>query len=837
MTALELPVRVLLVEDSADDAELIVRRLLDAGVAAATRLVTDEAGLRAELAAFSPELILADWSLPGFSGRAAVAIAHAWDPAVPCILVSGTLGEDLVVEALRTGATDYVLKQRLEALGPAVRRALAEAAEHRETTRLEAELATSQAAMRGALDAMADPFAICSAIRDASGAIVDFAIVFANRAAAAFAGLTPNDIAGHSFQTALPEGLRTNLFAASVDVVETGHPFTADGLGTGHRIGAGSANESLIDITIAPFEDGFFVVFRDVTERVLVARERNRLAAVVEESTDAITLADADGLVTYANPAFQRLVDLPEAQITGQPMSVIASAVLDAAQVAKVDALVRSGRPWRGEVDVVPAVGVVRRVELTVNPRIGPDQVVSAIVTVMHDVTDLREAQADLALQADLRSHLSDVLRGVRGDTTLEQAAQMICDQLVTLPNIHQAAVDVFLAPDELRVIGLAAPTGFPLAVGDVLPASRAALIHKRLQSGSWAWYAGEDSTGDDWAGRTVEAGLRASAYGPIALGEELVGALVIGTYSDAFARTLVEKMPAIVSFSSTSSGLVALRMQAMRREANSRRSLDAMIAARAFHPVFQPIVDLESREVLGYEALTRFDSGQRPDLCFAEAHAVDLGPRLEVATLEAALASAASLPSGLWLSVNVSPTLLAETGTLRAILRSAGRPVVVEVTEHDEIVDYAAVRDAIYAAGKSTRLAVDDAGVGVANFNHIIELRPDFVKLDISLVRGISADLGRQALVVGLLHFARTAGCRLIAEGIETEEEATTLRRLGVEFGQGYLFGRPEPVETWGRSRRSEAEIHERPGGSRPTNGQRTALRSHIAHAAGPPA
>ncbi|HVA87940.1 MAG TPA: EAL domain-containing protein, partial [Candidatus Saccharimonadales bacterium] len=104
----------------------------------------------------------------------------------------------------------------------------------------------------------------------------------------------------------------------------------------------------------------------------------------------------------------------------------------------------------------------------------------------------------------------------------------------------------------------------------------------------------------------------------------------------------------------------------------------------------------------------------------------------------------------------------------------------------------------AVRGLGHDARLAVDDAGAGVANFGHIIELRPDFVKLDISLVRGVNANLGRQAMVVGMRHFSRTAGCRLIAEGVETEEEARTLTGLGVEFGQGYLFGRPEPVGAW---------------------------------------
>ena len=123
------PLRVLLVEDSAEDAELVQRTLREGGIAIDSRLVASEARFRAGLEAFRPELILADWAMPGFSGGAAVAIAHAWDPAVPCILVSGTLGEELVVEALRSGATDYVLKQRLTALVPAVRRALAEGVE------------------------------------------------------------------------------------------------------------------------------------------------------------------------------------------------------------------------------------------------------------------------------------------------------------------------------------------------------------------------------------------------------------------------------------------------------------------------------------------------------------------------------------------------------------------------------------------------------------------------------------------------------------------------------------------------------------------------------------
>jgi EAL domain-containing protein (putative c-di-GMP-specific phosphodiesterase class I) len=92
-------------------------------------------------------------------------------------------------------------------------------------------------------------------------------------------------------------------------------------------------------------------------------------------------------------------------------------------------------------------------------------------------------------------------------------------------------------------------------------------------------------------------------------------------------------------------------------------------------------------------------------------------------------------------------------------------------------------------------RIAVDDAGAGFASLRHILELEPAFAKLDMSLVRGIDGDPLRQALAVGLVYFAARGGCRLIAEGVEQEAEAGMLREIGIELGQGYLFGRPEAL------------------------------------------
>jgi EAL domain-containing protein (putative c-di-GMP-specific phosphodiesterase class I) len=174
----------------------------------------------------------------------------------------------------------------------------------------------------------------------------------------------------------------------------------------------------------------------------------------------------------------------------------------------------------------------------------------------------------------------------------------------------------------------------------------------------------------------------------------------------------------------------------------------------------------------------------------------VGLGAELETATLQAALAAAEALPRSAWLNLNASPELILAGEPLRTLLAGSRRRLVLEVTEHAAIADYPAFRAAMAAFGPEVEFAVDDAGTGFASLRHIVELRPAFVKLDRSLMAGIESDEARQAMIVGLCHFAQVTGCRLIVEGIETDRELKVLRGLAIELGQGYLLGRPLPFE-----------------------------------------
>jgi len=238
----------------------------------------------------------------------------------------------------------------------------------------------------------------------------------------------------------------------------------------------------------------------------------------------------------------------------------------------------------------------------------------------------------------------------------------------------------------------------------------------------------------------------------------------------------------------------IGASIQSSGQSTEERRRLQRILDRRAFDIAFQPIVELETGATLGYEALTRFADGARPDVRFAEAMAVGLGPALEMAAVRAAVERFEGRRDG-FLTVNLSPSVIVECRSeLKEVVRRAPRPLVVEVTEHVQILDYEELRAVIRSLG-GVRLAIDDAGAGYASLRHIVQLQPAFAKLDMSLVRDIQDDPVRRALITGLAHSALLSGIELIAEGIETEAEATTLRDLGVDLGQGYLLGRPGPL------------------------------------------
>jgi EAL domain-containing protein (putative c-di-GMP-specific phosphodiesterase class I) len=156
---------------------------------------------------------------------------------------------------------------------------------------------------------------------------------------------------------------------------------------------------------------------------------------------------------------------------------------------------------------------------------------------------------------------------------------------------------------------------------------------------------------------------------------------------------------------------------------------------------------------------------------------------------------AARSLPPRAFLSVNISAAVALSSRDLAGILAAAERPIVLEVAEHADADDHEALRALVRSLPVPARLAMDDAGGGFTNLRRVMELAPDIVKVDRTLVQDIDRDPARQALLAGLRHFASRRGISLIAEGIETSSELATLVALGVSLGQGFLLGRPASV------------------------------------------
>ena len=226
-----------------------------------------------------------------------------------------------------------------------------------------------------------------------------------------------------------------------------------------------------------------------------------------------------------------------------------------------------------------------------------------------------------------------------------------------------------------------------------------------------------------------------------------------------------------------------------------------------AVRPVFQPVVALASGEPVGFEALARFDGNPRlpPSWWFSQAHRFQLGAALEAEAVRAALA-AGPHPDGHFLSVNLSPSALAAPA-VREVLPTDLSGLVIEITEEERVLDVDALQqylDPLRARG--ARIAVDDAGEGYAGLQQVMRMHADIIKLDRALVADVHSDPAKIALIGSLVHFARSTGASICAEGVETLDELRVLVHLGVAYAQGWAIARPG--EAWPRVNAEAARI-----------------------------
>lgn len=240
-----------------------------------------------------------------------------------------------------------------------------------------------------------------------------------------------------------------------------------------------------------------------------------------------------------------------------------------------------------------------------------------------------------------------------------------------------------------------------------------------------------------------------------------------------------------------------------IHREEAAREALAEKTALirRALEPSsfsihLQPICAIMGQP-LGFEALSRFalQPVRSPDRWFADAAQCGLTTELECASIEAALRVYDQLPAPMTLSVNASPETVSNGAFATVLEDRCLYRLTLELTEHAAVECYeelAASLDPLRERG--LKLAIDDAGAGFAGLQHILRLQPDIIKLDMTLIQKIDVDPARRALAGAMQMFARQTGAVLIAEGVETKDELSTLAQLSFMRAQGFLLGKPAP-------------------------------------------
>lgn len=238
------------------------------------------------------------------------------------------------------------------------------------------------------------------------------------------------------------------------------------------------------------------------------------------------------------------------------------------------------------------------------------------------------------------------------------------------------------------------------------------------------------------------------------------------------------------------------------RIDLRARERLRDVILHKQLETVFQPIVQMAGAGVRAYEGLIRGPKGTEltsPAMLFGLAEQAELICELDKACSECTLGSTAQLPEGTLLFANVVPRLLNDesfrTWLLSQTCGVLSNRLVLEINEGMAIRNYdflSSGLELLRAGG--IRIAVDDLGAGYANLDHVLRLKPDFLKLDISLVRGVHQSPVKQAVVASMVAVGKAVGATVIAEGIEEQAEYQMLEELGVPWAQGYLIARPGP-------------------------------------------
>jgi len=390
------PLRVLHLEDSPRDAELVRHRLEGDGLSCSILVANGKDSFEAALAAEPFDLIISDYNLRGYDGVAALKQAQAAQPDVPVILISGTVVEEQAVKCLHIGATDYLLKGRLERLVPAVLRAIQEADTRRAHKRGEAALGESESRKAAILDSVLD----CIVTLDERGIVLEF-----NDAAVRTFGYTKAEAIGRSLgDLIIPQRFREMHRAALARYLATGEGTLIGKLMEIMAVRS-DGSEIPVELTITAIRSGaaqiFTGVLRDITARKQADATRARLAAIVDSSDDAICIMTLDDTILTWNAGAERLYGYTASEIIGTPRVLLVPPGKRDELVPIMDRAARGEAGVPFETQRIRKDGSIVDVSLVISPMTDPSGRVTSVSTIARNITERRQAEAAVRCERD----------------------------------------------------------------------------------------------------------------------------------------------------------------------------------------------------------------------------------------------------------------------------------------------------------------------------------------------------------------------------------------------------------------------------------------------------
>lgn len=792
------PLRILIVEDSEDDTLLLVDQLeIEGGRSVDWQRVETEQALTEALQQHW-DIVLSDYTMPHFSGMRALEVVRQHDLDLPFIFVSGTIGENMAVLAMKSGAQDYVMKGNLTRLVPAVERELEEAQLRREQRQAEDMLRKLSLVVEQAAESVI--------ITDPDGCIE-----YVNPAFERLTGYTRAEAVGHK-PSILKSGRQDQAFYQHLwQTVLKGDIFT------GTLINRKKDGELFYeDKVITPLKDEqghithFVSTGRNITERVKAEEGRAQLAAILEATTDLVAILDPEGCLRYLNNAGYRLLGLdPKTDISKVCLTELFPERI--AHQLKNEALpiaYRTGT-WSGET----ALRRIDEIEIPVSQvlLVHYDSAgkVEYLSTIARDISERKRFEAELQHQA---TH--DPLTGLPNRVLL---LDRLAAELERARHANNFVAVLFLDIDNFKRIN----DSMGHAVGDTLLQQISDRLQAALRPNDTIARQGGDEfaiiAGDLPRTENVLVVLRkiyAAFDRPMSLGiQETYITFCTGIAVYPNDGTGVEELlrnAGTALYRAITSGHNQHRFYAPDMNARSHELLtletDLRLALKRneFMVYYQPQAELNTGRIVAMEALIRWRHPQR-----GLVSPVGFVSMLEESGLimqagEWILNQACSEYSEMGLhdvriSVNVSASQFNDPELLHKICRVMKRNNIppnaleLEMTENTVMQDPAAAAEILKKLrALGVRIAIDDFGTGYSSLSYLKRFPLDALKIDQGFVRDLTRDTNDAAIVEASITLGKKLGLEVVAEGVEGKEQFDFLRAHDCDLAQGYYVSRP---------------------------------------------